>query len=374
MTPCYGPGMRTHRASWLAVATCALLVTACGQPGGTTPATGTATTSVPPTAATTGGVPTGGPTATPAATTAMGTLPVGQIVYMELSGGTEGPYIGTSVLGMGVPRHLQLPFATEGFTGSWSPDGKRLAVSSFANEHEVIGILDVATGAWTEIKPKGMTGELECSDWQPQGDLLVCSRGAPDPADDGLYTVTIGTGATQRLTTSPYHYVTASGGDCGGGEGRAVWDGSGTRLAYEQQKCGTGDSPSDNEQGDIAVITAPGATPNVIVPLGGVRTHPGGEISWSPTADVIAYATQDGRLATIPVGGGEPTFITLPVPGFVYGPAWSPDGKWLLVAIRSLANAQTDLYVVAPDGSTAIQLTNSPEVEAFTDWGPGPAP
>jgi Tol biopolymer transport system component len=64
--------------------------------------------------------------------------------------------------------------------------------------------------------------------------------------------------------------------------------------------------------------------------------------------------------------------IDLSMPGFVYGPAWSPDGKWLLVTFVPQATGQHDLFVVAPDGSSTVQVTRTPQVEAFTDWGVAP--
>ena len=57
---------------------------------------------------------------------------------------------------------------------------------------------------------------------------------------------------------------------------------------------------------------------------------------------------------------------------FVYGPAWSPDGKWLLVRFVAQATGQHDLFVVALDGSSMMQVTDTPEVEAYTDWGVAP--
>jgi hypothetical protein len=43
-----------------------------------------------------------------------------------------------------------------------------------------------------------------------------------------------------------------------------------------------------------------------------------------------------------------------------------------LVTLISQATGQHDLFVVAPDGSSMVQFTDNPEVEAFTDWGVAP--
>jgi hypothetical protein len=89
------------------------------------------------------------------------------------------------------------------------------------------------------------------------------------------------------------------------------------------------------EQGAIVVVNADGSSPTTVVAFGGVRTHPGGEISWSPTQDVIAFATQDGVLSVVNADGSGMHTIDVPVPGFVFGPEWSPDGLWILVSINA---------------------------------------
>ena len=217
-----------------------------------------------------------------------------------------------------------------------------------------------------------MVGEVECTDWSPDAARVICARGGPDEKNDGLYSVDVATGAATRLTTSPYHHVVGTAGECGGGEGRAVYSGDGSRFAYVQQKCGTGADPSSDEQGAIAVASADGSGAQVIVPFGGVRTHPGGEIAWSPTDDMIAFGTQDGTLSLISADGTGLQTIELPQEGFAYGPTWSPDGKWILVTVISPATDGDDLFVVTPDGSTISQITDTAEVEAYSDWGRAP--
>lgn len=150
------------------------------------------------------------------------------------------------------------------------------------------------------------------------------------------------------------------------------YSGDGSRFAYEQQKCGTGANPSSDEQGAIAVASADGSGVKVIVPLGGVRTHPGGEIAWSPTDDVIAFGTQDGQLSLVASDGTGLRTVDLPQAGFAYGPTWSPDGKWIVVTVALQATGHDDLFVVSPDGLTMRQVTDTVEVEAFTDWGTAP--
>ena len=366
------PFTRSHLGALLAALI--LLFAACGtgaplgsaQPNpSAAPATNSATAATPSAASST-------PTSAPSAP-GLGTLPIGRAVVAQLNGNPEGDFLGAYLLGVdGVPAPLVLPVDNVGFAAVWSPDGARLLVTAFTGTQLVVGTLDPATNAYSEIQPKGMTGQMECTDWTADGLRVICSRAGPDPATDGIYTVEIATGVTKRLTKSAFHYVAGTDGECGGGEGRAVYSGDGRRFAYIQQKCGTGPNPSADEQGAIAVASADGSGSKVIVPFGGVRTHPGGEIAWSPTDDRIAFGTQDGRLSIINADGTGLQVVDLPKRGFVYGPAWSPDGKWLLVTMAPDTTRRDELFVVASDGSSMTQISIGPEVEAYTDWGPLP--
>jgi Tol biopolymer transport system component len=309
----------------------------------------------------------------PSGSAAAGRLPVGRVVFDRLAGSPEGDFQGAFVMGVdGAATPISLSVPNVFFAGVLSPDGTRLLVSAFTGTKPIVGTLDPATTRWSEIRPDGMVGEIECTDWTPDATHVICSRGGPDPNDDGIYTVDVATGSTTRLTTSAYHHVVGTAGECGGGEGRAVYSGDGSRFAYEQQQCGTGADPSSDEQGSIVVASADGSDAKVIVPFGGVRTHPGGEIAWSPTDDLIAFGTQDGKLSLIAADGTGLRTVDLPQPGFVYGPTWSPDGKWILVTANSPATGQDDLFVVSPDGSTMSQVTDTAEVDAYSDWGVAP--
>jgi Tol biopolymer transport system component len=360
------PSQRSRWSSVTAIAPIVLLVTACGTgtPSTTTPSSPPAATS---------SSPSGPPTIAPTASPLTGRLPIGRVVVNRLNGSPEGDFLGAFVLGVdGAATPLELPAPNGGFTAIWSPDGVRLLVNAFTETQPVVGTFDPATASYAEIHPDGMVGELECTDWTPDASRVICFRGGPDPANDGIYTVDVASGATTRLTTSPFHHVVGTAGECGGGERGAVYSADGSRFAFVQQKCGAGADPSSDEVGAIAVASADGSNEKVIVPLGGARTHPGGEIAWSPTDDVIAFGTQDGRLSVIRADGTGLRTIDLPTPGFVYGPTWSPDGKWLLVTVVAQATGQHDLFVVAPDGSTMVQVTDTPDVEAYTDWGTAP--
>jgi hypothetical protein len=297
-------------------------------------------------------------------------LPVGRIVFERVRGNPEGDFLGSFILDpTGAETRIELPFEPVFAEGFWSPDGTRLLVDTYSDAAGgAVGTFEIASKAYVQLKPKGMADQLECTDWSPDGATVICGRGGPDPADDGIYAVDVATAAVKRLTTSAYHHVTGTAGECGGGEGRAVFSGDGKRFAFEQQKCGNGANPSDDEQGDIVIANADGSGAKVIVPLGDVRTHPGGKISWSPVSDEIAFASQSGVLAIVNADGSGRRTLHLPLSGFLYGPAWSPDGKWILATVNT--NGSQRLFAIAADGSRMLRLTKSEDAEAYADWGP----
>ena len=344
-----------------------------GCEGGTLSATGTP----PPASSAASGLASAPPStpATPAVSSSgptTGPLPLGRIVFDRLRGNPEGDFLGAFILGTdGVETKLKLADTIEGITAVWSPDGRRLLINSYSGDKgSAVGTLDPATGTSVALPNKDMAHEIECTDWAPDGLSVICARGGPDPANDGIYRIDVATGKATRITHSRFHHVVGSAGECGGGEGRAVYAPDGARFAYIQQKCGSDADPSASEEGSIVVVEADGSAARSVVPFGGVRTHPGGEIAWSPTGNLIAFGTQTGELSVIGADGTGLRVIELSEPGRAYGPTWSPDGNWILTTIVSALDGSHDLYVVAADGSKMIRLTETEEAEAYTDWGP----
>jgi Tol biopolymer transport system component len=297
---------------------------------------------------------------------------VGQIVFDRYRGGPEGEYLGTFVLGTdGVEREIEFPMDAVERHVNVSPDGTALLTVSWSpSGGSRIGTVDLSSGSYSPITPQ-IHGDLDCSDWSPDGKAIICNLSSEQKTRDGIYLVRVAAGAVTRLTHSRYHDVTGIAGECGGGESRAVYSPDGTQFAYEQQKCGTGPDPSSDEEGAIIVARADGSAPHTVVPFGGVKTHPGGEISWSPAGDLIAFGTQEsGELSVVHADGSGLRTIDLGVPGLAFGPAWSPDGKWLLVSVNN--GVAIDLFAVAADGSATLRLTDAPDDEVYTDWGAAP--
>jgi Tol biopolymer transport system component len=309
-------------------------------------------------------------------------VPAGLIAFDRFDGtrGVEGTHLGTFIAhadGSG-ERQLAVSAKVDAAVPVWSPDGTRLLLSAFilpdGPGRPVIVGAD-GTG-FTLLEPKGLAGDLGCSDWAPDGKTLVCSVGSgAHPEVDGIYTLGSDGSHLTRLTTSPFHDTVGPAGECGGGESRGAYSPDGTKIAFIRQKCGTGPDPSSDESAAIELMVSDGSGLREIVPQGGVRSHPGSHISWSPDATQIVLGSQDGELFLVHPDGTGLNRISLPTDigdHGAYGPSWSPDGKRIVFSMYLASADSTDLYTIAPDGSSLTRMTDGPGVEGFADWTDAP--
>jgi Tol biopolymer transport system component len=78
-------------------------------------------------------------------------------------------------------------------------------------------------------------------------------------------------------------------------------------------------------------------------------------VATSGTYDQSSASLTPKFLISFPVQRAAGQAATRILPGEVYEPSWSPDGKLIAFAMR--ANGKRDIYTVHPDGSSQINLT-----------------
>jgi dipeptidyl aminopeptidase/acylaminoacyl peptidase len=84
----------------------------------------------------------------------------------------------------------------------------------------------------------------------------------------------------------------------------------------------------------------------------------------SPDAKTVAFLTNttgSNQIWTIPAEGGWPEQITF-FSDRVSSVSWSPQGNWIAFSKDSGGDENFQLYLVSPDGSRLVQLTDAPSV------------
>ena len=214
---------------------------------------------------------------------------------------------------------------------TWSPEGDRLLINTWSpGELGRPGILAPdgssshrSTRRASPISSSASTGRPTVPPW--------CARSTPTRSQTSMASTCSGSmisswDASPRVRTTTR---IGSAGECGGGDGRAMYSPDGTTIAFVRQKCGTGANPSADESAAIVLMNPDGTDQRELVEQGKVKSHPGWQISWSPDSTSIAFGSQDGDLFLVDVATGSVTPIPLPTDVGSHhadGPDWSPDG------------------------------------------------
>ena len=246
---------------------------------------------------------------------------------------------------------------------SWSPDGARIAFTSNRGDN-----YDIYT-----MNPDGSAQQLliglpawdEYARWSPDGGRIafVTTDQVDGVWNSEVFVATIG-GGRQRVT-----FNTAK-------DEWPTWSPDGNWLACSSDRDG---------EWDIYIFRADGSDIVNWTSDAAASTQP----AWSPGGDWIAYSRggaggeseqlADGASGDIWIGrrdGSE--FRQLTYDGYVLGPAWSPDGRYVIYSRYwdstgdgkiDLQDA-ADLMAIAIDGSGAtFTLTQGPEQDTWGDWG-----
>ncbi len=132
-----------------------------------------------------------------------------------------------------------------------------------------------------------------------------------------------------------------------------VWSPDGFRIAFQSDR---------KHQADAYVRAADGSGADEAITDGDDERLP---TDWSPDGKYLSlFDRQAGgdrliRLSAVPVADDHKVFIIVPpVPNFLQGARFSPDGRWL--AYDTDESGRSEVYVISfPEGQNRVQISNA---------------
>ncbi|HYB74907.1 MAG TPA: hypothetical protein VED18_16165 [Candidatus Sulfotelmatobacter sp.] len=223
----------------------------------------------------------------------------------------------------------------------WSPDGNRIAYTSYRDNNPDLFLLDLRSGRRGPIsKTPGLNAAPA---WSPDGQWLALAKSAGGGTN--LYLMRADGSGERRLTFGSGISISAS------------FSPNGQQLAYASDQGG-------NPQ--IYVMDVTGANLQRLTFQGNYNVSP----RWSPRGDKIAFVARDGGAMDIwlmDVNGGNQQRLTDGI-GHNEEPAWAPGGRHLV--FTSDRGGHRNIYRIFADGTGLTRLTNSGRDNYLPDWSP----
>jgi len=299
------------------------------------------------TSASTAATPVAATAAIPSPTMALVPPPTGRVAY-----GRYGPK-GVSLFTANTDGSDERPlFPPDAEDARWSPDGRHISIV-FQNSQGLIffGVMNADGSRYSERHSPDRSLNLGCVAWSPDSLRLACEGW--DDADgtrNGIYTVRASDGGDlARVTTAPAHSHDTPGDYSPDGKG----------IVFHNYDLAT------NTTGPQMVVNVDGTARHALNAETGV-----GSGHWSPDGKTILTDIGAGgpRVLLVPADGGRSVPIDLD-PRFINanGPAWSPDGEWIVFS--GATSSDLDIYVVRRDGTQLFQVTHTHgQPEEFATW------
>lgn len=244
-------------------------------------------------------------------------------------------YDGANLLRLTANRTLNLRPA-------WSPDGAKVAFTSYDHGQQGIYLLETATGKVNRV----IAGEgLNLgADFHPSGKQMAVSLSRS--GDPEIYRIDLAGKILRRLTVSPAIEVSAD------------FAPSGLDVLFTSDRTG---SPQ------IYVMDAEGAGRRRLTFEGNYNDS----AEWSPKGDRIIYATREAnftQLVMIQATGENRQVLTDAGWRNCEDPSWAPNGRH--VVFTSDRAGVSKLWVLDTFDLTARQLTRGNEPDITSAWSP----
>jgi TolB protein len=223
----------------------------------------------------------------------------------------------------------------------WSPDGRRLAFTSFKDGNPDIYLQDMESGKTEKLV--SYPGLNLPGSWSRDGARLLVTlsrEGSP-----GIYDMNVGNKLLQRLTRESSINVSP------------VRSPDEKRIAFVSNRNG---SPQ------IYIMDADGGNVRRLTMEGNYNTSP----AWSPKGKKIAYeGSVNGKfqIFVIDEEGGAPRQMTF-AGGDHESPSWSPDGRHLVYSVRGFGRSRIEIINAGGLNSRVLHEGNDACQSPF--WSP----
>jgi len=233
---------------------------------------------------------------------------------------------------------------------AWSPDGTRVAYTSYRTGMPRIYELDVRTGT-ERVVPTPRAGDYITPAYHPEGELLYFAVNGGQRS--GLYSYNI-------VRECCFSNVT---------EGRwedfsPTFSPDGRQIAFNSNRLGVG-TPQ------VYLMPAGGGQPSLISPY--LYSRPGYYTSpeWSPRGNRIAYhgriEQRGAHQILVSEVGNRSRIVQLPSEGVNEDPSWAPDGRHLVyTGTRSWGRG---LFIVDTETGATRTLVSGLDVR-YPAWSP----
>ena len=257
--------------------------------------------------------------------------------------------------------------------GFWSPDATRFLCGTIEDPEPVNGIYTLRSADGGGLRQIMTTGEGcvrggSCIEVIPggysaDGSLILFNKQERNTHLGNLFVVK--PDGTDLRQLSPSKLLTP--------EGDYDWSRDGSQVAF-----GASSAPSTGGDAGSAVfvINADGTGLRRITPfsLGAYS------VRWSPDGQLIAFSNAepplDSQIYVVAPDGTGLLQLTEPVDGVEsFGPEWSPDSTKLAFQSWTAPESEgghNDLWTVNADGTGLFQLTSAPNIENTLNWGSAP--
>lgn len=227
----------------------------------------------------------------------------------------------------------------------WSPDGSRIAFTSYRDGNPDMYVMNVASKKTEKISSK--KGINIAPDWTPDGGKIALTL-SPKDGNSEIFTLDVQRRTLERITD---HWAT---------DVSPSWSPDGRQMAFVSSRSG-------NPQIFIQSMSERSVR-RVTYGRGNYNTSP----DWSPRGERIVYAGMtEGRfnIHSIAPDGSQYRQLTAGQ-GSNEDPSWSPDGRY--IAFSSNRTGRREIYIMRADGTGQKRITFGNGEKSEPAWAPLP--